>query len=64
MTTLPAHVERLVDLGNEIAGSGGPPSDAQGAEMARLQAGLQRHGKTDLVLLLLAITAMGTARYW
>jgi hypothetical protein len=58
------NVERLVDLGNEIAGSGGPPSDAQGAEMARLQAGLQRHGKTDLVLLLLAITAMGTARYW
>jgi hypothetical protein len=32
--------------------------------MARIGAELERHGKTDLVLLLLAVAAMSTARYW
>jgi hypothetical protein len=58
------NVERLVDLGGEVAASGGPPSPEQQAEMDRLGGLLERHGKTDLVLLLLAVIAMATARYW
>jgi uncharacterized membrane protein len=57
-------VERLVDLGGEIAASGGPPTPEQQARVDRLSSSLERHGKTDLVLLLLAVTAMATARYW
>ena len=57
-------VERLVDAGNEIAASGGPPSIEQQARIDHLSSGLERHGKIDLALLLLAVTAMATARYW
>lgn len=58
------NVERMVDLGNEIAASGGPPSAEQQARMDHLGKELERHGKLDLVLLVLAVTAMATARYW
>lgn len=58
------NVERLVDLGGEIAAGGGPPTPEQAAEQQRLGSALERHGKTDLVLLILAVTAMATARYW
>lgn len=58
------NVERMVDLGDEIAASGGPPSPAQQAEMEGIGAKLERFGKMDLVLLLLAVAAMSTARYW
>lgn len=58
------NVERLVDLGDEIAASGGTPRPEQQATMAKIGADLERFGKLDLVLLLLAITAMSTARYW
>lgn len=58
------HVERLVDLGDQMATSGGPPSPEQQAEMGRVGAALERYGKIDLALLLLAVTAMSTARYW
>jgi hypothetical protein len=58
------NVERLVDLGGAVAASGGPPTPEQQAEIDRLGGLLERHGKTDLVLLLLAVTAMATARYW
>ena len=57
-------VERLVDLGNEVAASGGPPTPEQQARMDELSGSLERHGKIDLILLLLAVTAMATARYW
>jgi uncharacterized membrane protein len=57
-------VERLVDLGNEIATSGGPPSTEQQAELGHLSTELERHGKIDLTLLMLAAIAMATARYW
>ena len=57
-------VERLVDLGEEIASSGGPPTPEQQARLEHLSSSLERHGKIDLVLLLLAVTAMATARYW
>ncbi|MBA3738503.1 MAG: hypothetical protein H0W97_08025 [Actinobacteria bacterium] len=57
-------VERLVDLGGEIAASGGPPTPEQQSRLDRMSSSLERHGKVDLVLLLLAVTAMATARYW
>jgi hypothetical protein len=58
------NVERLVDLGGEMARSDGPPTPEQGAAMQRTQTTLERASKIDLVLLILAITAMATARYW
>jgi uncharacterized membrane protein len=58
------NVELLVDLGNEVAASGGPPSTEQQARIGQLSSAVERHGKTDLVLLVLAVTAMATARYW
>lgn len=58
------NVERLVDVGNEVASSGGPPSAEQQARIGNLTRALERHGKLDLVLLLLATIAMATARYW
>ena len=58
------NVERLVDLGDQVAASGGAPSPEQQAAMGRIGATLERFGKLDLLLLLLAVTAMSTARYW
>ena len=58
------NVERMVDLGDTIAASGGPPSPEQHQEMGRLGAELERAGKMDLALLFLAVSAMATARYW
>ena len=58
------NVERIVDVGDSIATAGGPPSPEQQAEIGRLGAELEKSGKIDLVLLLLAVTAMATARYW
>jgi hypothetical protein len=57
-------VERLVELGEEVAASGGPPSAEQDAALGRIGSAVERYGRVDLVLLLLAITAMSTARYW
>ncbi len=58
------NVERLVDLGGEVAASGGPPAPEQQAEIDRLSTELERHGKIDLVLLLGPTIAMATAQYW
>ncbi len=58
------NVERMVDLGDAIREGGQPPTEQQMAEMGRLGSLLEKHGKTDLVLLLLAVAAMSTARYW
>jgi hypothetical protein len=58
------NVERLVDLGDEVAASGGPPSTEQQTQLGRIGAELERWGKIDLILLLLATAAMATARYW
>lgn len=57
-------VERLVDLGAEVAASGGPPTAEQEMRLGRLTKELERHGKIDLTLLVLASIAMATARYW
>lgn len=58
------NVERLVDLGAVIAATGGPPSPEQQFEIDHLGAEIEKHGKLDLVLLLSAVIAMSTARYW
>lgn len=58
------NVERLVDLGGEVMSTGGPPSPEQQSEMDRLGSRLERYGKIDLTLLILALVAMSTARYW
>jgi hypothetical protein len=58
------NVERLVDLGAVVAANGGPPSPEQQFEIDHLGAEIEKHGKLDLVLLLGAVIAMSTARYW
>ena len=57
-------MERLVDLGGEVAASEGPPSTEQQTAMGRLQDDLKRFGQIDLALLFVTITAMSTARCW
>lgn len=64
ITGIGNNVERLVDLGDQVAASGGPPTPDQGARLAHLGAEIAKHGKIDLVLLFLAVSAMATARYW
>ena len=58
------NVERMVDLGGEIAASGGPPTPEQQARMDALGATTKKFGQIDLVLLLIAVVLMATARYW
>jgi hypothetical protein len=58
------NVERMVDLGGEVAAAGGPPTPEQQQRMATIQHHLELHGKIDLVLLIVAVTCMATARYW
>jgi hypothetical protein len=58
------NVERAVELGWEIAASGGPRTPEQQSRLDKLGKKLERHGKTDLILLVLAVLAMATARYW
>jgi len=57
-------VEELVDLGSEIAEAGGPPPPEKLAKMRSIQDSLKKHGQVDIVLLLLTVTLMATARYW
>jgi hypothetical protein len=58
------NVERLTEMGGQIAASGAPPTPEQQSTMQKLQADIKKHGQQDLVLLLLAVLAMSTARYW
>lgn len=58
------NVERLVDLGGAMAAAGGPPAPEQPARMGSLQSELKKYGQLDLLLLLVAVVAMSTARYW
>ena len=64
ITGIGANIDRLVDLGNQVAASGGPPTPEQAARLARLDAEITRNGRIDIILLVLAVTAMATARYW
>jgi hypothetical protein len=56
------NVERLVDLSDEVAASGGPPSPEQQTAIQHIGAELEKPGKLDLILLLLAVVAMATAQ--
>ena len=64
ITGIGNNVEKLVELGDQVAASGGPPTPEQGAQMAHLGAEIKKHGQIDIVLLFLAVAAMATARYW
>jgi hypothetical protein len=63
IATKPA-ADRMGALGQEIAGSGGPPTPDQAAEMQRLQARLLLMGRVSMVLLAIAVVTMATARYY
>jgi uncharacterized membrane protein len=58
------NVERLVHVGGEIAAVEGPPPPELLGRMQALQQEIKRASIIDLVLLVIAITAMSTARYW
>jgi hypothetical protein len=64
ITGIGNNVEKLVEIGDQVAASGGPPTAEQGAEMGRLGAEIKKHGQIDIVLLFLAVAAMATAQYW
>jgi uncharacterized membrane protein len=63
IATKPA-ADRMGALGQAIAADGGPPSPEQAAEMQRLQARLTSIGWVSLVLLVIAVVTMATARYY
>ena len=54
---------KMAAIGASVQASGAPPSAAQAAELARLQNRLNRAGQAAAVLILLAVTCMGVARY-
>ena len=57
-------VEEITELGGQIAAGGGPPTPEQQSRLQQLQEDVKKHGQQDLVLLVLAVVAMATARYW
>lgn len=56
-------VERMGVIGQQVVAGGGPPNDAQGAELQKLAGKLTTVGRIDLVLLTIAVVAMATARF-
>jgi hypothetical protein len=64
ITGIGNNVEKLVEIGDRVAASGGPPTPEQAARMQHLGAEIQKHSKVDIVLLFIAVIAMATARYW
>ena len=56
-------VDRMGAIGAAVQQSGGPPSEAQVAELAQIQHSLRRIGLTDLAFLTTAVIAMAIARY-
>jgi uncharacterized membrane protein len=57
-------VDRLEALGQAIAAAGGPPSPAQAAELQKIDGEMSLIGRVDFVMLIIALLAMATARYW
>jgi hypothetical protein len=57
-------VEHLVDLADEVAVTGRPPTPEHRAALERMSSSLERHGKLDLLLVQPTTAAMATARYW
>lgn len=56
-------LQRLLAKGAEVAARGGPPSEADQSEIARLQSRLRVAARSAAVLLLLAIVFMAAAKY-
>jgi uncharacterized membrane protein len=54
---------RMGSIGQAIAMSGGPPTDAQVSEMQKLGARLALIGQINLLLLVVAVVAMAIARF-
>jgi uncharacterized membrane protein len=55
--------KKMGELSASIQASGTPPSAEQAAELGRLQTRLNRAAQAATVLILLAVTCMGVARY-
>ncbi len=55
--------KKMLELGGQIQASGGPPTDAQKAEMESLQGKMQSAFRIVAILLLLTVAAMASARY-
>ena len=55
--------KKMLELGSQIQASGGPPTDAQKAEMESLQGKMQTAYRIVAILLLLTVAAMASARY-
>ena len=58
------NVETLVHIADEVRASGGPPTEEQASRMQHLSREIASHGRIDIALVLLAVVAMATARYW
>ena len=63
MGVIGPNADRLVELGQEIAAAGGPPTAAQREELGRIDRRMSAAGKAIMVLLTIAVVAMATARY-
>lgn len=57
-------VMKMQALGAQIGAAGGAPTPEQGAEMGRLTERFHALGRADFILIMVAATAMATARYW
>jgi hypothetical protein len=58
------NVERLVEVGNKVVAGGGPPPPELMAETQQLSSKVKMFSQIDLVLLLIAVLGMATARVW
>lgn len=54
---------KMMELGGRIQASGGPPTDAQKAEMDSYQRRIRSAFRIIAILLLIAVAAMASARY-
>jgi hypothetical protein len=57
-------VVKLVEVGNKVVAGGGPPPPELMAETQQLGARIKMFSQIDLVLLLIAVVGMATARVW
>jgi uncharacterized membrane protein len=64
MLMIRPRAERMGALGKEIEESGNPPNPSQMTEMQKLDKELSTLGRADVILLVIALLTMVTARYW
>jgi uncharacterized membrane protein len=55
--------QRMAEVGKQIEAAGGPPSPENAAKLAAFQARLQSLGSLTVVLLVVTLLAMASARY-